>query len=223
MARGVHGGQAEGLPLFFAVQPGDLGSHGIDLAVVRRFHVEQGVAEDAVLVGHGVDMALDGDVPQGGVGLDIVHDGRTVEGDGTAVFPGDDAAEFGHGGGHHIAQLLRGRGQLRVRIGAGGAFIEHVDGDDGGPVLRIGGQLFQGVGHEGPVIGAIGAQLGQRLLVDADDDDFRGGGSPLLEQPVLHPPVQPVQPAGRDEGQDQQGGQEGEQVFAQRGDFRFHG
>ena len=213
MSAGVDGGEKELLPVLFQEGPGCLGRHGKDLSAIRLFYRQQGVAQHAVLIGHGVDVPLHGRVPQSVVGLHVADDGGAPA-DGAAVFPLDHVAVFRHGGGDHTAQLFRGLGQLFIRLGAAFPFVEHVDGHGCGQLFRIGRQLFQGEGHHAPVIGAVGAQLGKSFLVDADEHDVPGGHAPLLEQPVLGPFVHAVQHARG--GQRRDGGccQQRDQVFS---------
>ena len=122
-------------------------------------------------------------------------------------------AVLGHDGGDHIAQLFRGLGQLFIARGAAFILVEHVDGHGGRQGLRIGSQFFQGVGRHAPVAGAVGAQLGQGFIVDADDHDLPGGNAPALVQPVLHPPVHPVERSRGDQPGHGRCGQNGDQIF----------
>ena len=212
-------GEAEILSPGLGVKPRGLGGHGIDHFSVRPGHIEQGVAENAIPVAHGVDMALDRDGAERLKGLDEVHHRGGVALHGVVVFPDNLRAVLRHAGGDHIAELFRGGGEPLIRPGAAFAFIQHVDGGDGGALLRIGGQLLQGIGNDGPVGGAVGAQLGQRLLIDADDHNLPGGDAALLIKGVLHPFVRGMQDAGGEQRQDSQGRQEGKEVFLK---YRFH-
>ena len=211
MAGGIDIRQAEGLPFALQEEAGALGRHGRRLPAVRIADVEEGMAKDAVQVGHGVDMTLGGDGLQGVIRVDIVDDGGRVQGDRMAILPGDLVPVFRHAGSDHGGKRRGSLGQLIIGSGIGLALIEDIGSDDSGEMIRVRSQLLKGIGHEGAVDRTVGAQLGQGFPVNTDDDDIAGGDAALLIEGVLGPAVQNVDGAGRNEDKDEDGGEEGEE------------
>ena len=207
--------KGERLSLLFHVDLRGLGSHGIDLFTIGKGHIKQGMTKNAIhLIQHGVDMALGCDKSEGIIRLDKADNRGSIQGNSMAVFPGHLGTVFGHAGSDDIAELPGGTGQLFIHPGISFAFIEDVNGNDGGKVIRIRGELFQGIGDISAVVGSIGAQLSKGLVVDADDDNVIGSVALALVKGVLGLAVQVMEGARVDDGKGQDGNEKRDQEEA---------
>ena len=148
---------------------------------------------DPVVIGYRIDVSLRCDRAQSVVGFQIIYDGRIFCLSDSAVFPGDDPAEFSHGRRHDVSKLFGCLCQTFIRLILCISCIQDVNGRDSRPVVRIGCQSFQSRGHDIPVPGIIRPKQFKGLVVDPDHDYFRGRDAGALIQPVLQLQVKTLQ------------------------------
>src|SRR5699024_4888900 len=141
--------QAVGLGVFLVERVGE----GGDAAPVGQVYPEDAVAEYAVLVVHGVYVALTGDGAQGLVRFLVGEDGVVLQVEVARILCYELSAEVGDGGNDDVAALPGGLCEPGVELRLRLAYVEHVDADGGGAVLRVGVQGLDGHGDDIPAPG----------------------------------------------------------------------
>ena len=138
------------------------------------------VAQDAVVIQHGVDMPLGGGLTEGGVGLLQAQDGEPFPAEEALAALLEGVRNLGGAGRHHIViaagSLCQPLVRLRVRL----TRIEDVHSDSRrAAVLRL-IQDLNGHGDNVPAPLLIGADLIHGPLVDAHQDNILLRGAAAL-------------------------------------------
>ena len=146
-------------------------------APIRQVYPQDAVAQHAVRVVHGVYVALGRDRAQGIIRLLVGEDGVVLEVEAARVLRDELRAEVRNGGNDHVAAGSGGFCEPFVELRLRLAYVEHVDANGSGPVLRVRVQRLDGHGHDVPAPGLIGADVVYGALVDAYDEDVPSSAS----------------------------------------------